>query len=101
LKKLNRGSWISAERSREQRANNRAIIKSMPNYSTGFTRHDIPLDVSVARRELQEMTKDGILMVDKKPNGYVYRAAPASLLSIKWRIDESVYRELEESLADL
>ncbi len=101
MKKLNRGSWISAQRSREQRANNRAIIKSLPNYSTGFSRHDIPLDVSVARRELQEMTKDGLLMVDKKPNGYIYRAAPPKILSISWRIDESVYREVEEALADL
>ena len=90
---MNRGAWVSAERSKVIRAGHRILIKSLPNYRTGFTRHDIPLDVSVARRELQEMTKDGLLLVTKLKNGAnEYRKAPDSLMRLPWVKNDSAIR---------
>jgi hypothetical protein len=98
----NNGVLINIERGRRNREERRAIIRSLPNYLTGFTRKDVEIEKSAAKRELREMVSAGILVTTKLPNNtLIYRAGPESLLKRSWRIDESVYAELEESLCDL
>jgi hypothetical protein len=92
----------AAKRGRQVRASHRNTIASLDNYRTGFLRRDIPLDKSVAQRALREMLEDKVITA--RPIGsniLEYRAAPKPLARISWRIDEAVYRELEESLANL
>jgi hypothetical protein len=112
----NRGSLISedkskaaqtlgeraAKRGRQVRAEHRNTIASLENYRTGFLRRDIPLDKSVAQRALREMLEDKVISARSLGNNILeYREAPRPLSRISWRIDESVYAELEESLCDL
>lgn len=101
-KPTNRGALVSMDRARQQRADNRKAIRALPDYRTGFTCRDTGLEISVSRRELREMVGDGILVASKGRNGtLVYRSAPPSLMSRRWRVDESVYAELEAALDDL
>jgi len=102
MRKMNAGTLSSIRRGRERREQHRTLIRSLPNYRVGFTRHDIKLDVSVARRELREMVDEGILTTTKLVDGtLVYKAGPENLLKMRWRVDDSIYHELEEALHDL
>jgi hypothetical protein len=92
----------AAERGRQVRYAHRKTIESLENYRTGFTVRDVPLDRSVARRALRDMLEDKVITARPVENNTLeYRQAPKPLSRISWRVDESVYAELEEALSDL
>ena len=81
---MNRGPQLSAERGRRIRAQHRKLIKSLPNYYSGFTREDIPLEVSVARRELRDMEVEGVIAGARGHNKMIVYRGVMNIVKIPW-----------------
>jgi hypothetical protein len=92
---MNKGTETSIRRGEATRATHRNVI--MDTAKTGeFTVHDIPLDVSVARRALRELCEDYSLIgelaalprvVRDRPinrGTMIYRAGPPRIMRQSW-----------------